>query len=268
VTATPVGPDAAGSPPLEEEAYGALLDWLVGGGARPGEPVPLRELARQFGMSRTPLRAAASRLHQQELLAYNPKIGFTAAVPTAADLYELFDLRLMCETHALERFFDAPEPHRVAVVARLAEEGAELVERILEDPSNFPAFSQRDALFHREIVALSGSRRLLEWYDQVNLRMVIFRLGLTVPFTEDRFRATVSEHQAVAEAMRAGDGGEAARLLRAHVRRVRDQTVERMLRAETAGAADAPRPAWIDRLAAPAAGDPARRDAARRRLGK
>lgn len=89
---------------------------------------------------------------------------------------------------------------------------------------------------------LAKSRRLVEWYDALNLRIVIFRLGWTVPITEERFRLSADEHMRIAAAMRR-DRDEAQRLLEAHILRIRDQTVERMLRTGAAAAA-APAPAW------------------------
>lgn len=240
MTITPAGPETS----LEDRAYDAVLGWLMHSGARPGDVVPLRELARRLGMSRTPVRFAVGRLHEQELVAYSPKLGFTVASPTPADLLELFDLRTMCESHAVRHFFERGARPLPREIVRLAQQGMELSTKIVADPQEVPLFSRRDAEFHRAIVALGESRRLLEWFDQVNLRLVIFRLGLTVPLTEERFRRSAAEHLDVADALEQGDGEEARRLLEAHVSRIRAQTIQRMLHS---GGAAAALPAWLSR---------------------
>ena len=215
---------------LEAQAYDAVIAWLSKGEVRPGEPLPLRELSKRLGMSRTPLRAAVGRLHEQGLVAYSPRFGFSVAAPTIGDLHELFDLRLMCETHALRHFFQKPEPSVTSSLGRFAQEGWDLAGQIKADPAKFPEFSALDGRFHQRIVSLAGSRRLTEWYDQLNLRTVIFRLGWTVPMTEDRFRPAAGEHLAIVEAMRAGDAEAARGRLEAHLLRVRDQTIDRLVR--------------------------------------
>jgi DNA-binding GntR family transcriptional regulator len=227
---------------LEEQAYDAVLAWLLRGGARPGDVVPLRELARQLGMSRTSIRFAVGRLHEQQLVSYQPRVGFTVAIPAPADLYELFDLRQMCEVHAVRRFFDRGGALPLEI-PRLAQAGLDLAGQIVADPEQYPAFYEADAQFHRAIVALGENGRLLEWYDRVSLRMLIARLGATVPLTEERFRRSAAEHLAIARAMQAGRAKAARRLLEDHIRRVRDQTVERIRRS---GAAP-PRPSWLGR---------------------
>lgn len=55
---------------LELQAYDAAVNWLSCGELKPGEPLPLREAAERLGMSRTPLRAAVGRLHEQGLVSY------------------------------------------------------------------------------------------------------------------------------------------------------------------------------------------------------
>jgi DNA-binding GntR family transcriptional regulator len=187
-------------------------------------------MSRHLGMSRTPLRAALGRLHEQGLVAYNARVGFTVATPTPSDLYELFDLRLMCEAHAVRTFFGEPSRIVPAELAQLADEGLALAGQIARAPEKFPAFSDADARFHRTIVQLAGSQRLLDWYQALNLRVVIFRLGWTEPLGEERFRVAAEEHRQIAEALQR-DEAQALRLLETHVTRVRDQTVSRMVRA-------------------------------------
>ena len=71
-------------------------------------------------MSRTPLRAAVGRLHAQGLVVYDPRLGFTIAVPSPAELFELFDLRLMCESTGCSGFSRSPaESSTGALAARL-----------------------------------------------------------------------------------------------------------------------------------------------------
>jgi DNA-binding GntR family transcriptional regulator len=214
---------------LEQQAYTLVLDWLLRGHARPGQMMPLREMSRHLGMSRTPLRAALGRLHEQGLVAYNARVGFTVATPTPADLYELFDLRIMCEAHGVRHFFEDPVRHVPPELTQLAREGLDLAGQIAGRPEKFPAFSEADARFHRTIVQLAGSQRLLDWYQALNLRVVIFRLGWTESLGEERFRIAAEEHLQIADALGHGEA-ETLRLLAAHVMRVRDQTIGRMVR--------------------------------------
>jgi len=219
---------------LEERAHQAVLEWLTHGHASPGEPVPLRELAKQLGMSRTPLRTAVGRLREQGLLAYDPRLGFTVSTPTVADLHELFDLRLMCEAHALQRFFERSPSVVPPELTHIAREMSELAARVAGDSERYADFLRHDDVFHQAIVALAENGRLLEWYDHLNLRILIFCAGATVPLTEERFHAAATEHLALVEALQAGDAAAGQARLEAHLRRVRDETIERLARSSSA----------------------------------
>jgi DNA-binding GntR family transcriptional regulator len=223
--------DAAGAPSLEAQAYEAVIDWLSRGEVRPGEPLPLRELAKRLGMSRTPLRAAVGRLHEQGLVSYHRRLGFSIALPTSGDLHDLFDLRIMCESHALRRFLRLPRHELPPEIPRLAQETWELAGRIAHDPAAYPEYSARDGRLHQALVALPGSSRLADWHDQLKLFGIIFRLGWTVPFDEAEFRTSAREHLGIVEALAGDDATAACARLEAHLLRVRDQTVERLVRA-------------------------------------
>ena len=152
----------AGEQSLEDRAYAALLDWLLGGEAKPGQPIPVRDFARRLGMSRTPVRTAIGRLHEQGLAAYNAQFGFTTAIPTITDLYELFDLRLMYETHALRRFFEQGSHKLPDEITRLADEMWALPDQIVDHPERYREFWDRDRRLHRGLVMLGRNQRLLD----------------------------------------------------------------------------------------------------------
>jgi DNA-binding GntR family transcriptional regulator len=223
-------PGAVREPSLEERAYQAVVEWLTEGAAVPGEPVPLRELAKRLGMSRTPLRAAVGRLREQGLLAYHERLGFTVSSPTVADLRELFDLRLMCELHAVRHHFDGSPGVVPEQLASAVRDISELAEQVGDDPARYADFLRRDDAFHRAIVALGENRRLVEWYGQLNLRIVIFCAGATVPMTEGRFLTAAAEHAAFVDALEIADEDGACERLEAHLRRVRDETIDRLAR--------------------------------------
>jgi DNA-binding GntR family transcriptional regulator len=229
MTDQPLG--VAGAPSLEAQAYEAVIRWLSRGEVRPGEPLPLRELAKRLGMSRTPLRAAVGRLHEQGLVSYHRRTGFAIAMPTTGDLHDLFDLRIMCETHALRRFLQLPRHELPPEIPRLAQETWDLAGQIARDPAAYPEYSARDGRLHRAFVALPGSGRLADWYEQLKIFGIIFRLGWTVPIDEAEFRTSAREHLGIVAALAQADTAAACARLEAHLLRVRDQTIERLVRA-------------------------------------
>ena len=80
---------------------------------------------------------------------------------------------------------------------------------------------------------LGESRRLLDFYDQLQLGILMLRLWGTATLTEERFRNAADEHLHILEAMQRGDADAALRLLESHIIRVRGSALDRLMRAGT-----------------------------------
>ena len=121
---------------LEDRAHQALVEWLTEEHPSPGQPVPIREFARRLNMSRTPVRSAVGRLYERGLLAYDSVAGFTVAVPSLSSLYELFELRLMIESHSVRRYCERAIEEPADVLQELIDGGLGelglLVDQILQ----------------------------------------------------------------------------------------------------------------------------------------
>ncbi|UUN30714.1 GntR family transcriptional regulator [Streptomyces sp. FIT100] len=210
---------------LESRARQALVDWLTKEHPSPGQPVPVREFARRLGMSRTPVRSAVGRLYERGLLAYDTTAGFTVAIPSLSSLYELFELRLMLESHSLRLFSERTDLEPPAKLRELVDEAEELGRLSLKDHSRYIEFRDNDSRFHRAIVELGGLPRLLELHDDLHLSIHVTRAGMEAPITASRLNTAVAEHRAVVDALERGDRLAARDLLEAHILRIRDQTI-------------------------------------------
>lgn len=210
---------------LEDQAHQAVVDWLTKENPTPGQPVPVREFARQLGMSRTPVRSALGRLFERGLLSYDPAAGFTVAVPELSTLYELFELRLMIESHSLRVFAERPDLKPPEILRPLANEAQQLAANVVRQPELYIGFRNNDSAFHRTLVRMAGLPKLLAMYDDLHLSIHVTRAGLEAPLTQGRLDAAVDEHMAIVDALEDGERERARELLEAHILRVRDQTI-------------------------------------------
>lgn len=210
---------------LEDRAHQALVEWLTEEHPSPGQPVPIREFARRLNMSRTPVRSAVGRLYERGLLAYDSVAGFTVAVPSLSSLYELFELRLMIESHSVRRYCERAVEDPADVLQDLIDEQAELATAAVDDPSSYIAFRDNDSRFHRALVELAELPRLLELHDDLHLSIHVTRAGMEAPITANRVDASVAEHLAIVTALQSGEQDKAREALEGHILRVRDQTI-------------------------------------------
>ncbi len=87
----------------QDRAYSVLRLRVVGGHYPPGFHLREEPLARELGLSRTPVRAALRRLVEDGLATTDAGQGIHVTEWSEADIEETFRLRILLEAHATER---------------------------------------------------------------------------------------------------------------------------------------------------------------------
>jgi DNA-binding GntR family transcriptional regulator len=195
---------------LAGRALAGLRAAIVDGRLEAGERYSVATLAERLGVSRTPVREALLVLERQGLVRFERNKGVRILAPSAADIEEVFVLRLLLEVpataRAASRLDDAAldaldrELAAMAAAAGAGEEGP---------------FMAHDQRFHEIVLDAAGNRRLAAQVDQLrdHVRM---RGASTVGRSRD-LAAIHAEHVAIRDALRARDAQAAAAAMRAHL---------------------------------------------------
>jgi DNA-binding GntR family transcriptional regulator len=222
---------------LADLAYQELMEAIIFRRLRPGDPLGLDQLAAQLGMSRTPVNLALSRLHAEGLVSYNEHLGFLVRVLTAKDVRDIYDLRLVCELHAIEGGLPTAETADLAAIAVLHQQIEASTDWATADA--FRRFWELDGQFHQAIVHLSDNAILLEWFAKLHYHIHAARLGLQAPQAQP-FQQMLEEHAAIVAALDARDVAAARAALRRHIVRSRDVTLARLAALSNGAAPDDP----------------------------
>ena len=91
------------SPNLRERAYRHIRERLLAGDIKGGERLNELSLAKELGISRTPVREAFSQLASEGFVERDPALGVIVKHLSRAELVELLDLRTMLESYAAAR---------------------------------------------------------------------------------------------------------------------------------------------------------------------
>jgi DNA-binding GntR family transcriptional regulator len=94
--------EGSGHRTLAEKAFAMLHDAIIVGELRPGERLPIGDLAQAMHLSQMPIREALRRLDADGLVENIPHRGASVAGLTIEDLVEVFDARLLLELPAIE----------------------------------------------------------------------------------------------------------------------------------------------------------------------
>lgn len=176
----------------------------------PGARLTEEDLAATFGVSRSPVREALSRLAAQGLVESTPHKGYTVSRFDIQEIKDLYELRMALELYAVGEVAAKKKDHpRLAELAELWADPRVVSNKGAEELSDL------DRDFHESITRIYGNQALTDDLSRINERLTVLRLfDFAVP---DRFVSTCSQHGAIIERMRAGDAEGARAAMRANI---------------------------------------------------
>jgi len=170
------------------------------------------DLAKQLGLSRTPLREALQRLAAEGLVRLDPHKGAVVARPTIAEVNEIYELQMMLESAAAR-----------SAAANVSVEGlARVEEALMHHYKSSDDFSwvESNITFHTSVYKLAERPLLLEIISMLRNRAALY-VNLLARSQNGRARAD-REHKQMYEALRRGDADRLERLVRQHLQRTLD----------------------------------------------
>ncbi|MFO1447812.1 MAG: GntR family transcriptional regulator [Opitutaceae bacterium] len=197
---------------VSEEVSDRLIESIVTWKLKPGHPLREARLAKEWGVSRTPVREAVRQAAALGLVELRPNRAPLVRLLSLKDAMDLYSLREVLEVLALELAFEAiPEEKVEALCARI-----ENLEPGLEKVASRRAAHNVDADLHQLWIAHCGNRWLQQTIDQ--LWTFIEILQQIVAKDETALRNSIDEHQAVLAALRLKDLTATRKALLHHLR--------------------------------------------------
>jgi GntR family transcriptional regulator of vanillate catabolism len=177
---------------------------------RPGERLMEVPIAARLQVSRTPVRQALGLLAHEGLLDYTPQRGFSVRAHAPEEVAGARALRASLEAEACRAAASRIDDGTLQALDRHAADGRAVASRWTGSTMDHARWTEADDGFHDAVLAASGN----PWH----LRLVAQLRTLRPPLPGRAAVAAAAEgHFAILDALRAGDGEEAARLLAAHV---------------------------------------------------
>lgn len=200
--------------------YKKLKAAILASDISPGSALRQNELAKQFGVSKIPVREALQRLEAEGFVLLLPNKGaFVREVP-AHEVLDLLDIRSALESQAVESAVpNMIETDLVALKANLAS---------YAEAPDIPAWSDINRDFHRILCEPCGNAQLMLMLEDIQLKIGPF-LQLTVTEASGMERPR-RDHDLIVDACLRGDGKEAARLIRDHIQETKKEVAAFMRR--------------------------------------
>jgi DNA-binding GntR family transcriptional regulator len=208
-----------------------IREAIVDGRLEPGRRLKEEELARELGISRTPIREALLMLQAEGLVDAVPNRGAMVRVHTSEDLEDLYQLRALLEGYATRR-----------AATRITDEEVEGLrascERFdaLDSEKELREFVRENMVFHSTILGIAGSARLTSMVRRVIELPLVYRSYIW--YSSDQKRISAHYHRQIVTALADRDAERAELIMKEHVFEARDVLVQH-LRANEAAAAEA-----------------------------
>jgi DNA-binding GntR family transcriptional regulator len=195
-----------------------IREAILDGRLVPGERLKEEELARELGISRTPVREALLMLQAEGLVNATPNRGAAVRVHTPEDLDDLYQLRALLEGYAARR-----------AAARISEEQIELMRGscdrfdMLSPADELRELVRENLLFHNTILDAAGSARLAGMVREVIELPLVYKSYIW--YSPDQKQISAHYHRQIVNALAARDSERAELIMKEHVFEARDLLV-------------------------------------------
>ena len=176
----------------------------------PGTWLDEQALAREYGISRTPLREALKVLASEGLVALKPRRGCYVAEISERELDEVFQVLAVLEAEAARLATLRIRPADLEKLRRIHTELEHAA--IHQDIDHFFDANQR---FHHTLQQFAGNSRLQSMIE--DLRKVIKLSRHHSLFSEGRLNQSLAEHRQLLEVIASGDAAAVSRHMHAHI---------------------------------------------------
>lgn len=196
---------------LADDVHEAIKALIMDHAIEPGARVSIDGLARQLGVSPTPVREALARLESAELVVKEPLRGYrTTPLLSREELDDLYQFRLLIEPWAAAR-----------AAERVDADGRERLRAEMEScdaPRDdtydaYKALTAHDTRFHLLVAELAGSAQVRRAFERTHCHLHIFRLH----YDRGIGQKTLDEHRVITDAILEGDPEAAEAAMRKHL---------------------------------------------------
>ena len=194
-----------------EAIRAAILDGEFG----PGERLKEKEIARQLGISSTPVREALQALDAEGLVELVPNRGASVRTYDEATLEELYRLRALLEGYAAREAASRITEEQILELEASNERFA-----TLRAGDDVRSLVKENFVFHSLVLDAAGSEKLAELVQKVLHVPLVYRVY--VWYSPDQKLVSEHYHRQLVHVLRERDAPRAEAVMREHVLEARD----------------------------------------------
>jgi DNA-binding GntR family transcriptional regulator len=198
-----------------EYAYEYLLNAILEKKLKSGEKLVIETLARELGISATPVRDAFRRLELEGLLEVRPRSGSYVKMPTKKEIEDVFQLRLILEQAAIKNGLENISNETVLSIETALD--------LAESSEKEEDYINSDELLHECITNSLGNIEICNVIKGLWMKLRLFRILCVQDKSFDL--NILQEHRMILDAIKRGDKTQVMEIDCRHILSVRDKTI-------------------------------------------
>jgi DNA-binding GntR family transcriptional regulator len=208
---------------LVQITYDKIKEMMLNYEIIPGQRLILIDLAKQLGVSRTPVNIALSILTRDGFLDFMPNQGYRVHEITPRETENLYDIREMLELGAIEKAIDRLSPE---AVKQLKEKKLLYEKAVAEQVSRGRFYIDQE--FHACLIDMAGNPYLTDYFREIYQR--IFLRHRIEGLRADRAKKVVIEHDELYDAVSKKDIKKAKKMIREHIKMGKEYIISSVFR--------------------------------------
>jgi DNA-binding GntR family transcriptional regulator len=210
--------------PSESIATGVsriIREAIILGRLKPGEKIIENELAKQMGISRSPIRDAFRVLEKEGLVTLYPRRGVRVTEISLKDLKEIYALRANLESLAFNMALSNIKPAQVGRIESLLKTMS-----VKTKKKDIEGVGKLNEQFHDFILKMSDNDRLNQLVHSLRNQIRRYRMAsLSLP---GRLEEALVEHQKIVDAFKLRNSALTEKLVKEHILQGGKKLIESM----------------------------------------
>ena len=193
--------------------YAALRDDILRGVHPPGAAINEAQLSRQYGVSRSPLREALSRLVGEGLLVCEPNRGIFVRRFTEKYINDVLNMRDILERRGIRSYLGTEAQRE-----QLAAMRAEAEDILAQKPFDLERHNEFDERMHYMVMGFNDNEYIDQLARQIYTLSTLFSIQLK---TLEGGIESEMQHIELIDVLLSGELTKAEKLLQRHIRRTK-----------------------------------------------
>ena len=189
-----------------------LRNKIIRGDLKTGQRIKEVDIAREFSISRPPIREALKILESEGLITIKPRIGAFVSEITEKDIWEIYTVNAALNVQAID-----------FAILNLSGEDIKKLESFLkkmeesvnQEPEDIEKYRKYHRMFHEIILQVAGNNRLRQICTSMDNQTS--RFSKIIFSNRDYLIASLKKHQEILEAIKKKDRDHSMKMTHEHI---------------------------------------------------